>query len=223
MVGPDNHWKGRAMLLTVTGPCCAGKGTIIREVRERKPEIRLSLSYTTRNLKPGEVNGREYVSISDQEFTQRALRRELAEYADVHGHFYGTPKAQIMPGLAGACDVIAEVDCRGARLIKQDYKQAYTLFVLPPSYDAVESRVRARGRDRDPHDVAARLELAKEEITKANLFDYWVLNEHLTTAVEEVIHLIEELQAGRKPELSRTSDKAKAVLSRVQSTFFQYV
>ena len=190
----------QGLLLVVSGPSGVGKGTVIRGVMARHPEVKLSVSCTTRPPRPGEVDGQDYHFVSVEEFEAMREAGELLEWAVVHGDiFYGTPRKPVEEAIARGEDMILEIDYQGARSVRGLLgRRAVLVFIAPPSWDALLERLRKRHTER-PEEVAKRLESARREIAHINMFEYVVVNDVLEEAVDalEAILVAERTRLGR--------------------------
>jgi guanylate kinase len=187
MAPPAEHYAGNIFL--VVAPSGAGKSTLVNALLARDGAIALSISFTTRPPRPGEVNGREYHFVSVEEFKQRRARGEFLESAEVHGHFYGTSRLWIEERMRAGGDVLLEIDWQGARQVKQVFPQAVGIFILPPSIEALEQRLHKRGQD-SPQVIARRLLAAGSEIAHAPEFDYVIINEDFDRALADLTAIV---------------------------------
>lgn len=176
-------------LFIISAPSGTGKTTLLKEVQLRLPEIRFSVSFTTREPRKGEVHGRDYFFISKDEFLRGIREGRFLEWACVHGNYYGTDKAVIEEWLSNGLEVILDIDVQGARTIKCQYPFASTIFILPPSWEELERRLRSRGTDSDEV-IRRRLSNASKEISEAFWYDYIVINDEISKAVGELITII---------------------------------
>jgi len=182
---------GRSRLLVLAGPTAVGKGTVAAKIREEHPEIMLSVSATTRAPRPGEQDGVHYFFVDDAEFDRMIAAGELLEWATVHNkHRYGTPRGPIERALAEGRSVLLEIDLQGARQVRENDPSATLVFLLPPSWDELVSRLVGRGTE-DAEERARRLRTAKTELAFQNEFDFRVVNEDVATAAREVVDLYE--------------------------------
>ncbi|MCS6812084.1 MAG: guanylate kinase [Cyanobacteria bacterium] len=172
-------------LIVLTGPSGVGKGTLLKSLMARHPELWLSVSVTTRSPRPGEVEGQDYFFINQEEFERLLATDALLEWAEFAGNYYGTPRAQVEAAIAQGRFVILEIELEGARQIAQTYPDALRLFILPPSLDELEARIRSRGQDSEAA-IARRLQRAKDEIAAASEFDYQIVNDDLETALAQI-------------------------------------
>ena len=170
-----------ARVFVITGPSGVGKGTLIRTLLERVPELRLSVSATTREPRPGETQGVAYHFLSDEEFERRVRNGDFVEHARYSGRRYGTLRAELQGKLAGGHPVVLEIEVQGARQIRESMPEAVQIFIAPPSEDALRARLVGRGTD-DPEQVAARLATAREELSAQGEFRHVVINDRLEDA-----------------------------------------
>lgn len=176
-------------LYIVTAPSGAGKTTLVHAVLEREPGLALSVSYTTRPPRPGEVDGRDYRFVSKEAFLRLRDGGELLEWAEVHGNYYGTSRTWIEAQLQQDRDVLLEIDWQGARQVRQLFGQAVGVFILPPSLEALEERLRRRGTDSEAT-IARRLAAAREEMRHVEEFDYAIINDRLERAIDELTAVV---------------------------------
>ena len=176
-------------LYIVTAPSGAGKTTLVHAVLEREPGLALSISYTTRAPRPGEVDGRDYRFVSREEFLRLRDRGELLEWAEVHGNYYGTSRTWIETQLQQDRDVLLEIDWQGARQVRRMFPHAVSIFILPPSLEALEARLRGRGTDSEAT-IARRLAAAREEMRHVEEFDYVIINDRLERAIDELTAVV---------------------------------
>ncbi|MBW4481713.1 MAG: guanylate kinase [Tildeniella torsiva UHER 1998/13D] len=179
----------RGRLIVFTGPSGVGKGTLLRALRHRYPALKLSVSATTRSPRPGEVNGQDYYFVSRDEFHAMVEQGELLEWAEFAGNLYGTPKTPVMKEIEAGQWVILEIELEGARQVRETFPNALQLFVLPPSLEELESRIRLRGKDADEA-IARRLQRALVEIDAAAEFDEQIVNDDLEVALQQLENAI---------------------------------
>ncbi|KOF52922.1 guanylate kinase [Achromobacter sp. DMS1] len=173
----------------VVAPSGAGKSSLVRALLQQDPSIMLSVSCTTRAPRPGEADGREYRFVTVEEFQRLREEQRLLEWAEVHGNFYGTPRDPIDEATRGGRDVLLEIDWQGARQVKQRYPAAIGIFVLPPSIDELENRLKARGQDA-PQVIARRLMAAGGEIAHAPECEYVIINQEFSVALSELTQIV---------------------------------
>jgi guanylate kinase len=175
-------------LFVISGPSGAGKSTVVRLLRQRRP-LYFSVSATTRERRPGEVDGVHYRFVTSEQFETMIEAGQFLEWAEYNGRRYGTPLAPVEAHLASGEDVLLEIEVQGAAQIRSAGIPAVMLFVVPPSLDELEARLRRRG-DTSEADIRRRLGIARAEMTQAELFDHTVINDHLERCVTEIIALI---------------------------------
>ncbi|MEG0830917.1 MAG: guanylate kinase, partial [Acidaminococcaceae bacterium] len=163
--------KPQGILLVLSGPSGAGKGTICQRLREKRPDIAYSVSATTRSPRTGEVAGVNYFFTDRTKFQQMIAQGELLEYAEVYDNYYGTPKAYVLDLLNQGLDVVLEIDPQGALQIKQSYPDGVFVFIVPPSLDELSKRIYKRGTDSEEV-IKRRLSSATAELAYASKYDY---------------------------------------------------
>jgi guanylate kinase len=179
----------KGSLFTVSAPSGAGKTTLLREVRSRLPDVKFSVSFTTRPPRPGEEDGKDYFFISEEEFLKGIRENRFAEWARVHGNYYGTDRHMIESWIAGGQDVILDIDVQGARELKCQYPQSVAIFILPPSWGELERRLRLRGTDTEDV-IEKRLRNAARELEEAFWYDYLVVNDEIPKATDQLVAII---------------------------------
>ena len=204
-----NEKKHEGLLIIISGPSGAGKGTVYNRVVERRPNIKKSVSVTTRNPRPGEEEGVHYYFRTLEEYQRMIADGEFLETAAVYCNYYGTPKAPVLKMLAEGNDVMFEIDTLGAEQIRRKYPKSITIFLMPPSFEELERRLRGRGTESEEA-INRRLGLAKSELAKYKLFDYIVFNDDVDCAVENVISIID----AEKSKTSRNLDIIKKLLNQ---------
>ena len=174
----------------ISGPTAVGKGTVVQALRRQHPELWLSVSATTRAPRPGEVDGEHYLFVTDTEFDELVAADGLLEWALVHGaDRYGTPAAPVRAAVAAGRRVILEIEVQGARQVKQRMPDVRTVFIAPPSWQALKDRLAGRGTE-TPEQMARRLRTAETELAIASEFDHVVVNDDLGSAVAELVELL---------------------------------
>lgn len=172
-------------LIVLTGPSGVGKGTLLKLLLARHSELYMSVSATTRAPREGEVEGKSYYFVNRSQFSELIRSGSLLEWAEFAGNYYGTPKQQVEEKIAEGRRVILEIELKGARQIRQSFPLADSIFILPPSLDELEQRIRNRGQD-SSEAIALRLATAKEEIAAASEFDTQIVNSDLETALTQI-------------------------------------
>jgi len=179
--------KGK--LFVITAPSGAGKTSLIDALMKADPRLKLSISYTTRAPRPGEKDGVDYHFVDDATFLRMRERGEFLESAEVHGYRYGTSKKVITDALQRGEDLILEIDWQGARQVRALYPACVGIFILPPSVEELERRMRSRGQDADGV-IRRRLEAARGEMEHAGEFNYAIINKDFDTALRELAQII---------------------------------
>lgn len=172
-------------LIVLTGPSGVGKGTLVRSLLQRQPNLRFSVSVTTRAPRPGEVEGKHYYFTSREQFFEMVATGELLEWAEFAGNCYGTPRRPVEQQVRSGNWVLLEIELEGARQIRETFPEALRIFILPPSLAELEHRLRDRGQDSDEA-IARRLRRAEAEIEAASEFDVCIVNDDLETALKQV-------------------------------------
>jgi guanylate kinase len=181
--GGEDMAKGR--LIVLTGPSGVGKGTLLRSLLRRHPDLYLSISVTTRDPRPGEINGKHYYFVSRAEFERMVAANELLEWAEFAGNYYGTPRRPVENQISQGNWVVLEIELQGARQIHQSFPHSFSIFILPPSMLELEYRLRGRGQDSEEA-IARRLRRAEAEIDAADEFDIRVVNDDLEKALDRI-------------------------------------
>ena len=176
-------------IFLVVAPSGAGKSTLVNALLDKDNAITLSVSHTTRPPRPGEKDGREYHFVSVADFKARRARGEFLESAEVHGNYYATSRLWIEEHARAGQDVLLEIDWQGARQVKQHFAHSVGVFILPPSIDALESRLHMRGQDSPPV-IARRMLAAGSEMAHAHEFDYVIINEDFTLALSQLTAIV---------------------------------
>jgi guanylate kinase len=178
-----------ARVFVITGPSGVGKGTLIRTLRERLPELELSVSATTRAPRPGEVDGVDYHFLSDADFQRRVDAGDFVEHATYSGRRYGTLRSELERRTAGR-PVVLEIELQGARQVRAALPDAVQVFIAPPSLEALRARLVGRGTD-DPAQVQQRLRMAERELAAQDEFAHVVVNDRLEDAVQRLAEIVE--------------------------------
>jgi len=180
--------RTRAFPVVISGPSGVGKTTLVDKLLREDTQLIESISTTTRTPRGDEKEGEAYFFVSEEEF-EKLKGDALIEWAVVHGHFYGTPKEFVSSRLDDGQDVVLNIDVQGGLAVKKCFPETAMVFILPPSFGELESRIRERATD-DSGEIQKRLDKAREEITHAGSYDYLVINDDLDTAVEELVSII---------------------------------
>jgi guanylate kinase len=185
-----------AKVFVITGPSGVGKGTLIRSLVQRMPELEVAVSATTRPPRPGEVDGVDYHFLSDEEFDRRLAAGEFLEHATYSGHRYGTLRSELEGRVAAGAPVVLEIEIQGARQIRSAMPEAVQVFIAPPSLEALRARLVGRGTN-SPRDMDARLRTAREELEARDEFAHVVINDRLEQAVSELASIVRSALGGQ--------------------------
>ena len=194
MTVKDSADPKQGRLIIVSGPSGAGKSSIIRRVLERRPELVYAISFTTRPKRGQERNGVDYHFVSEEIFREKIDNGEFAEWARVHGHFYGTSAQFIEANLSDGNDVVVDVDPRGAKRLLSKYGDAVSIFVSPPTMEALKDRLISRETE-SPEAIGRRLENARVEMEQMNHYTHVIVNDDLETAVSGFLAILDEKDA----------------------------
>ena len=176
-------------LYIVAAPSGAGKTTLVQLLLENDPEIRVSVSTTTRAPRAGEVEGRAYHFVDTTTFLEQVSQGEFLEWAEVHGHYYGTSKRWIESDVSAGRDVLLEIDWQGAQQVRKAFPEAIGIFILPPSLTALKERLAGRGTD-SAETIARRLAAARDEMRHVDEFDYAIINDALPQALSQLLAIV---------------------------------
>ena len=180
-------------LYVIVAPSGAGKSSLVNALLEREPDIGLSISYTTRPPRPGEMSGREYFFVSNEEFHAMVARGEFLEHAEVYGNWYGTSKRWIEKTRAAGSDVVLEIDWQGARSVKALFPDMTFIYILPPSIEVLRQRLVKRGKD-SKEVIERRLAEANEDLKHAHEADYVIINEDFSVALLDLQSVVRTLR-----------------------------
>ena len=200
--------NNNGVLVVVSAPSGCGKDTIIAEVLKRLDNVFLSVSMTTRPMRPGEVDGVNYYFVSQPEFENKIDCGEMLEYARYGSNYYGTPAGPVRDLLEEGKTVILIIEVQGAGNVKRMFPEACNIFIIPPSFEILEKRLRGRGTD-DDESIIKRLDIAKCELVRAEEFDYIVENDVLEEAVEDIITIIK----AEKLKVNKMKNKLSEVIN----------
>jgi guanylate kinase len=203
--GAQQNDANTGMILVISAPSGTGKSTLIRRLTAEFKAFAFSVSCTTRAPRPGEMDGREYHFLTRGEFERRREAGFFAEWAEVHGNFYGTPRKATEELLLAGRDVIFDIDVQGARQLKANMGQGCYVFIFPPSREALEMRLTGRGTD-SPETIARRLAGAQHEIADSPWFGHWIINDDLSQAYDQLraVYLAEKT----RPEYQKSWSEA---------------
>ena len=202
----------RGTLYIVAAPSGAGKSSIVNATLARDPRISLSISFTSRTARPGERHAQHYHFVSADEFQSMIDAGDFFEYARVHGDWKGSARQSVEPQLAAGQDVLLEIDWQGARQVREKVPDAVSVFILPPSRDALEQRMRKRGQDSEAV-IAQRLSAAREEMSHYDEFDYVIVNEVFDQAVDEMCAIFTASRLRRERQVAEHRGLIDALLA----------
>lgn len=192
----------QGVLYIVSAPSGAGKTSLVKALLKNDQAIRLSVSYTTRDARPGEVDGRDYHFVDRHRFQAMLAENEFLEHAEVYGNYYGTSKGSISRDLNAGHDILLEIDWQGADQVKQHFPQSVSIFILPPSFQAL--RTRLIGRQQDSEEVIERrLATAAQDVTHAGAFDYIIVNDDFDHALLDLVAVTRSVRLEAARQLNR--------------------
>jgi guanylate kinase len=210
---PEAPKARRGTLLVLSAPSGAGKTTLVKALLARDPSLRFSISYTTRPPRPGETDGRDYCFVDRERFQQMVAAGEFLEHAEVFGNFYGTSREQVEALRAGGHDVLLEIDWQGARQIRANAPDCRTVFIMPPSVTELERRLRTRATDSEDV-IRRRLGQALDDMAHWAEFDFVVVNDVLTDAVDGLVAILQGRSAHLGTKDPATAARARTILAR---------
>jgi guanylate kinase len=202
--------RSKAKLFVIAAPSGAGKTTIVKALVARNPALRFSISYTTRRKRRTEVDGVDYLFVDVVEFERLKREGELLEYAEVFDNFYATSRSQVEKHLDEGQNVVLEIDWQGARQVRASMPECISIFILPPSLEELERRLRDRRTD-SPEVIERRLRDAQDDMSHWDEFDYVIINDKLEQAVSD----LESVLAGSGEACARTNVALRRVVSRI--------
>jgi guanylate kinase len=194
----------RGSLFVVVAPSGAGKTSLVHALLKREPNIRLSVSHTTRKPREGESHGREYHFVERAGFERMIAAGDFLEHANVYGNYYGTSRRWIEEQIAGDHDVLLEIDWQGAQQVRRIFPGMVGVFVLPPALGELERRLQARGKD-SPEAIAKRMASAREEISHVLEFEYIIVNERFEAALDDLTAIVHATRVSRAQQCVRLS------------------
>lgn len=204
--------EGRGILFVVSSPSGGGKGTLIQRVLKKVPNLSYSVSFTTRAPRNGELNGREYFFVTQKQFKEMEAANEFLEWAQVHSKLYGTARQQVAREVSEGRDIILEVDVQGAASVRTLMADSVSIFILPPSFEVLKQRLRARGTD-SPEELDLRLRNAPNELKDYSAFQYVILNDDVERAANQMAAIVHAERA----RLSRQEAQVKRVVEAFTS------
>lgn len=192
----------QGVLYIVSAPSGAGKTSLVKALLKTDPAIRLSVSYTTRPPRPGETDGRDYHFVTRQRFEEMLADGEFLEHAEVYGNFYGTSRGSISRDLLAGHDVLLEIDWQGADQVRTHFPESASIFILPPSFSALRTRLAGRGQDSDEV-IERRLAAAAHDVAHAEAFDYIIVNDDFDHALEDLVAITRSIRLEAARQLKR--------------------
>lgn len=212
---PAPQDTGRGTLFVVSAPSGAGKTSLVRALLDGHPNLRLSVSYTTRAPREGEIDGVHYHFVTQAEFERMVLEQAFVEYAQVFQHAYGTARATLRHALDQGQDLLLEIDWQGARQVRKVFPDAVSVFILPPSLDELERRLRARGQDSEEV-IATRMAQARSELSHYGEYDYLIVNDRFEAALAELRALVCVFDLRRKRQQEKLGGTLDAMLDTAE-------
>lgn len=180
----------KGLLIVISGPSGVGKDTILNKLITKNAKLKLSISSTTRNPRQGEIHGKDYYFIKEEDFLGMVSNNEFLEYAKYCGNFYGTPSSGVLDMLSEGNDVILEIEVQGGAQIKKKYIDAVSIFIYPPSIESLSDRITCRGLDSEEV-IKCRINEAKKELKAASEYDYIVINESIDVCTDNIVKIIQ--------------------------------
>lgn len=189
-------------LFIISAPSGAGKTSLVSALLKNSTQIDLSVSYTTRQPRPGEINGKDYHFVSREAFLEMKANDEFLESAEVYGNFYGTSRSWIRQEIAKGRDILLEIDWQGAQQVRQLFPESVHIFILPPSLEALAARLKGRNQDSEEI-ISRRLQAAREDISHVSEFDYVIINDKLDVALQQLIAVVTAAGLQSRNQLAR--------------------
>lgn len=191
--------KTNGCLFVISAPSGTGKTSLVKALLQLNPDLALSISHTTRPPRPGEIDGRDYHFVTTATFQQMLLNGEFIESAEVYGNLYGTSQQWVNKVISSGQDILLEIDCQGAQQIRRIFPESVGIFIIPPSSQALATRLKARAQD-NPEIIQKRLAAAREEISHVAEYDYVIVNDVLEHALSDLVSIVkaEHLKKSRQ-------------------------
>ena len=205
--GPPERGEGRGLLFIVSAPSGAGKTTLVERLVEQAPHLRMSRSYTSRKARAGETDGVDYNFVTRERFEAMRSAGEFLESADVFANLYGTRRADTDQLLASGVDVVLVIDVQGARQVRTRGVETVTVFVMPPSFEVLERRLRGRSKDSEAA-IQRRLQVARDEVAAFTEYDFIVVNDEVTAAVDRLRSIV----VSERSRLQRMRGEAETII-----------
>ncbi len=189
-------------LFIISAPSGTGKTSLVKALLQADPDLSLSISHTSRPPRAEEINGRDYHFVSEATFRQMLIRGEFLESAEVYGNLYGTSQKWILEAMKSGRDILLEIDCQGAKQVRQIFPQAVGIFILPPSAETLEIRLKKRGQD-NIDVIQKRLTAAREEVSHVSEFDYVIINNKLEEALGDLTCIVRAERLRKDRQLTK--------------------
>jgi guanylate kinase len=199
-------------LYILSAPSGAGKTSLLKALRERDDDLHVSVSHTTRPMRPGEEDGVHYHFVDQTDFLEKVVQGDFLEHAEVFGNYYGTDEASVRGQLESGQDTVLEIDWQGAQQVRRRFPEAVSIFILPPSPEALYERLSNRGQDSEEV-IQGRMRQAQSEMSHYAEFDYLVFNDRFERALDELASIV----SSQRLLLSRQASRHEAILSRLLS------
>jgi len=212
-IGPTKAPPASGCLFVLAAPSGGGKTSLVAALLEREPGMRLSVSYTTRAPRPGEIDGSHYHFVDEPQFLALKARGEFLEHAFVHGHWYATSSKWLSDQVNRGHDVLLEIDWQGAAQVRRLIPAAVHIFILPPSLDSLKERLEKRGQD-SPEVIVRRLEAAREEMRHCTEFDYVIMNQDFARAVDDLSAIVRAARLTAPRQAARHSQLLHRLLEQ---------
>lgn len=204
------HHANPGSVFTIVAPSGAGKTSLVRALLQRQPQVQLSVSYTTRAPRPGEVDGRDYNFVDRADFEARRERGEFLEWAHVHGNLYATSRQWIAQRVAQGTDIVLEIDWQGAAQVHRLFPDAVGIFIAPPSIEELRRRLRERAQDQDDV-IERRIQAARGELEQAHRFQYVIINQDFASALDDLTAVVKTARLRFSKQLARDPDRFAAL------------
>lgn len=182
--------KGRGRVFIISAPSGTGKSTVIKRIMEIRKDLYFSVSATTRTPRPGEIEGASYTFLTHETFEEHIRQNDFLEYAEYVGNYYGTPKKPVLDQIMMGNDIILDIDVIGCKQVKNAMPEAITIFIIPPSLEELEIRLRTRNTDTEDK-ILKRLQRARTELAEKDTYDYVIINDTIDKAAQEIIKIME--------------------------------